>query len=123
MSLSEIRTGTRCYPITSQVIKYLQQGWPNNNSEEVFKPYTTEKDGLNFQDGCLLWGNRVVVLTKERGRVVEELHETHPVICRMKALARRYVWWPKMDADLEQCSPCHKNRKSPTEAPSLGMVS
>jgi len=39
----------------------------------------------------------------------------------MKALARSYVWWPKMDADLEQkvhlCSPCQENRKSPPEAP------
>ena len=40
-----------------------------------------------------------------------ELHETHPGICRMKASARSYVWWTKMDADLEQkvrqCSPLH----------------
>ena len=53
--------------------------------------------------------------------MVEELHETHPGICRMKALARSYVWWPKMDADLEQKvrqrRPCQENRKSPPETP------
>ena len=53
--------------------------------------------------------------------MVEELHETHPGICRMKASARSYVWWPKMDADLEQKvrqrRPCQENRKSPPEAP------
>ena len=58
---------------------------------------------------------------KERATVVDELHATHPGICRMKALARSYVWWPKMDADLEQkvrqCSPCQENRKSRPEAP------
>ena len=46
----------------------------------------------------------------KKGRVVE-LHETHPGICRMKASARSYVWWTKMDADLQrkvrQCSPLH----------------
>ena len=38
--------------------------------------------------------------------------------CRMKALARGYVWWPKMDGDSEQkvrqSSPRQENRKSPT---------
>ena len=52
--------------------------------------------------------------------MVEELHETHPGICGIKALPRSYVWWPKMDADLDkkvrQCSLCKENRKSPSEA-------
>ena len=121
VSVNEIRIGTRCDPILSQVIKFVQHGWPNHNSDEALKPYFTRKAELSVQDGCLLWGNRVVVPPKERARVVEELHETHPGICRMKALARSYVWWPKMDADLEQkvhrCSPCQENRKSPPEAP------
>ena len=121
VSVNEIRTGTRCDPILSQVIKFVQHGWPNHNSDETLKPYFTGKDELSVQDGCLLWGNRVVVPPKERARVVEELHETHPGICRMKALVRSYVWWPKMDADLEQkvrqCSPYQENRKSPPEAP------
>ena len=103
------------------MLKYVQQGWPNCNSDETLKPYFSRKDKLSEQDGCLLWGNRVVIPPKERARVVEELRETHPGICRMKALARRYVWWPKMDADMEQkvrqCSPCQENRKSPPEAP------
>ena len=47
VSVNEIRTGTRCEPILSQVVKYVQQGWPNHNSEEVFKPYFTRKDELS----------------------------------------------------------------------------
>ena len=121
MSVIEVRTGTRRDPILPQVVKYVQQGWPNYNSDEALKPYFSRKDELSVQDGCLLWGNRVVTPPKERARAVEELHETHPGICRMKALARSYVWWPKMDADLEQkvrhCSPCQENWKTPPEAP------
>ena len=101
VSVNEIRNGTRCDPKLSQVLKYVQQGWSNYYSEEVFKPYIIRKDKLSVQDGCLLWGSRVVVPPEERERVVEELHETHPGICRLKALARSYVWWPKMDADVE----------------------
>ena len=101
--MNEIRTGTRRDPILSQVIKFVQQVWLNHNSDEALKPYFTRKEELSVLDGCLLWGNRVVVPPKER--VVEELHEAHPGIYRMKALARSYVWWPKIDTQLEQKVP------------------
>ena len=38
----------------------------------------------------------MVVLPKARERMMEELHETHPGICRMKSLARSHVWWPNL---------------------------
>ena len=63
---------------------------------------TMETARIQRWASTLLWGSRVVVPPEERERVVEELHETHPGICRLKALARSYVWWPKMDADVEQ---------------------
>ena len=53
--------------------------------------------------------------------IVNELHETLPGICRMKALARSYVWWPNMDKELENkvkhCGQCEVNRKAPLVAP------
>ncbi|KAK3744267.1 hypothetical protein QZH41_019938, partial [Actinostola sp. cb2023] len=30
------------------------------------------------------------------------LHEDHPGICRMKALARSYLWWPKLGSAIEE---------------------
>ena len=48
--------------------------------------------------GVCLWGNRVVVPPKARERMMEELHDTHPDICRIKSLTRSHVWWPKMDS-------------------------
>ena len=39
----------------------------------------------------------------------------------MKSLARRYVWWPKIDSLLEeqakQCMICQNSRKMPTSGP------
>ena len=39
----------------------------------------------------------------------------------MKALARSYVWWPKMDEEIESlvrnCTVCQEHRKAPAAAP------
>ena len=49
------------------------------------------------------------------------VHEAHPGISRMKALARMYVWWPGLDKDIEEsvrlCRECHVNQASPPVAP------
>ena len=89
VSVIEIRTGTRRDPILSQVMKYVQQGWPSYNSDEALKPFFSGKDELSVQDGCLLWANRVVIPPKERARVVKELNETHPGICRLGSIGEK----------------------------------
>ena len=61
-----------------------------------------------------------MIPTAGRIKSMEELHESHPGIVRMKSLARSYVWWPGMDKDLETkvaiCSDCQRIRKSPPPA-------
>ena len=53
--------------------------------------------------------------------VLQELHEGHPGISKMKALARMYVWWPGMDTDIEKsvrrCGECQQVQSSPPPAP------
>ncbi|XP_026582357.1 uncharacterized protein K02A2.6-like, partial [Pseudonaja textilis] len=65
----------------------------------------------------LLWGTRVVIPTSLRTRVLEALHEGHPGIVRMKALARSYVWWPGLDEDIvnwvSSCNICQESRPAP----------
>ena len=106
----------------SKVREAVRQGdWkgvPNNPETAHYRPRSHE---LSVQDDCLLWGNRVVVPTAGREAVTRVLHEGHPGMSRMKALARGVVWWPGIDADLvnvvKRCQPCQANRKSPPVAP------
>ena len=61
-----------------------------------------------------------------RAAVLEELHEMHPGCTKMKALARSYIWWPKMDKDIEdlvkKCRVCQESRASPPSAPGNGLL-
>ena len=56
-----------------------------------------------------------------REEVLNILHDTHPGIVKMKSLARSYVWWPKMDTNLEEkvksCATCQNHQKTPSCSP------
>lgn len=120
---SEIQRWTAKDPVLMRVLKWVQYGdWPpeGQGTPEVAQ-YVRRKLELWVQEGCLLWGHRVVVPKECQKKVLKELHETHPGICRMKALARSYVWWPGLDADIEtivhSCDVCQRQRNAPPEAP------
>ena len=54
---------------------------------------------------------------------MNELHECHPGMCRMKALARAFVWWPGIDQDIEDrvrfCEDCVNTQSTPKSVPLL----
>lgn len=68
------------------------------------------KDELRMQDGLLLRGHQIVAAVAMRGRLMRAAHLGHPGIVSMKRTLRNSVWWPKMDADIEehvkQCMGC-----------------
>jgi len=72
-------------------------------------PYLSQKAELTIESGCILWGNRVIV-PQGQAQVIAELHEAHPGLSRMKALACDYAWWPNMDRQSEdavkRCQQC-----------------
>ena len=74
----------------SQVRKWILHGWPEKRSLH-FQPYTTRKDELSEQLGCVLWGSRVVIPAKCQDALLKELHESHPGISQMKSLARNHI--------------------------------
>ena len=121
LTADEIAEWTKYDPVLSHVHEYLLRGWPSQEANPELAAYRVRKDELSVQDGCVLWGPRVVIPPKGRQQVLQELHTAHPGINRMKSLARSYVWYPGMDKDLEKlvqsCEVCQEHRKSPPLAP------
>ena len=94
MDVAHIRRQTQRDPVLSRVLLYVQQGWPGKVLRAELKPYFARQNELSSEQGCVLWGARLVLPTTSRARVVTMLHETHLGITHMKALARSYIWWP-----------------------------
>jgi hypothetical protein len=70
---------------------------------------------LSIQNGCLLRGNSVIVSKEGQEQVLQQLHNRHPGISRMEALARSIVWWPGIDKEIEtivqNCTLCQTGIK------------
>ena len=56
VSVKEIQEGTRTDVVLSQVVKFVQFGWPSRNKDEALQPYFERKQELSIQDGCLFMG-------------------------------------------------------------------
>ena len=58
----------------------------------------------------LMYADRVIMPRVLQKRILKEFHKGHPGICRMKSLMRSYIYWPKMDQDIEkrirECKGC-----------------
>ena len=121
VTATTVRTWTNTDPLLSRVRQFVQSGWPRSVNDQLIKPYFSRQTELSVQDGCILWGNRVIIPKAGQFEVLQELHEAHPGATRMKQLARMFVWWPAMDQDIEEkvksCAECQFQRPMPPLAP------
>ena len=67
----------------------FQNGWPAEllNTKELH-PFDHRRHELNVEDS-------------PKGGI-DQLHEVHPGIAKMKVLAQQFVWWSNLDGDLEE---------------------
>ena len=123
LTITDLRKSTEKDPVLSRVVNLVRGGWPENVSDVPSDciSYYRRQTELSLLDGCLLWGTRVIIPTKLRAQDLEELHHAHPGVVKMKGLARSYVWWPKLDSEIEQkvrdCTICQSHPNSTLVAP------
>lgn len=76
---SDIAKATCKDPILSKVLGYLRQGWPKE-VPEVLQAYFHRRHELTIEGDVILWGMRVVVPSRWRESVLQELHQGHQEI-------------------------------------------
>ena len=123
VSKKQLKLETTRDATLTQVIAFLERGWPPNTAELPPEMHTffEKRQELSFEDGIVLWKGRIVVPKKLQATISNLLHEGHPGIVSMKELARFYVWWPCINKQIEeqvaQCSACQSGRARKPEVP------
>ncbi|XP_043242963.1 uncharacterized protein K02A2.6-like [Amphibalanus amphitrite] len=119
LTAQQIAVATRRDPVLARALAAVRSGWPTVVDPDL-APFKNRREELTTEADCLLWGGRVVIPSNLRDTVKRELHEGHFGCTRMKQLARRFVWWPGLDAELEAlargCQACVSKRAEPPQA-------
>ena len=105
--------------ILSKVLKFTKDGWSTQPDESMI-PYFRKRLEITVEDDILMWDSRVIIPKSLQELLFKDLHAEYQGMVKMKQLARRYMWWPNIDRDIEQivraCEMCQENAKSPTSA-------
>jgi len=119
LTAAKPRQQTDCDPTLLKVKCYTKYGWSTHleSHEDLIKPFFNQRHALSLEDNVLLWGNLVVIPPCSQCRVLDLLHSTYIGVSRMKSLACQYVWWLKIDTDIDakvkHCSICAVARPAP----------
>lgn len=123
VTFRQIGIATKADRDLAELRKFMENGWPPSPkailSGEV-KFFFNCKDALSLINDCIIFRDRTLIPHRYRNQILHSLHETHPGMTRMKALARSYVYWPGLDNDIKdlvhQCAPCQEVAKAPIKA-------
>ena len=120
VSAKQIARETAHDKVLCKVFTFTQHGWSQTCDDPDLKPYFNRRNEISIEQGCLLWGLRVIIPPEFQKQVLSVLHEAHPGIARMKAMSRSHVWWPKLDIAIEEtvksCRQCVNIKSSPPAA-------
>lgn len=113
ITLKEIRKAIETDEVLQSVCRSL-----HSNRRITEKPFSALTDELCIVDNILLRGSRIVIPVSLRRQVLENAHEGHPGIVKIKERLRSKVWWPGIDREADTfvrtCDACQKIGKSIT---------
>lgn len=87
-------------------------GWPDEKSkvQQDIRSYWDSRAELAVSDGIVVKGTRLVIPPSMRRHMLGLVHRSHLGIAKCKQRAREIMYWPSMNADIEEaiknCSSC-----------------
>jgi hypothetical protein len=103
---------------TAQIKVYCSTGWPAFPPQNtLLKQFWSEQQHFSVVDDLLMYDTRIVIPRELRAEMMNRLHEGHQGITKCRALARTCMWWPTLNAQIEDtvktCTVCAKHRPEP----------
>jgi hypothetical protein len=125
VTLEAVAMATASDPTLQQVRQFVIDGWPTTRSgvSSDLRAYFDVQHELSVVGDCIARGCRTVIPPCLQSAILNLAHEGHPGIVKMKSKCREAVWWPGVDANIEQfvreCAACVISGKSvrPISAP------
>ena len=121
--LEEVRHETDRDPVSQKIIQILRVGWPQSKKalSDDLKEYWNHKLGLSENQGIILKDQRILIPPALRRKILDKLHQGHQGIEKTKQRARQTVFWPRINADIEElvskCPHCQELRNGNPKKP------
>ena len=124
LTIEQIATSTHADECLLQVIESIS---PSNwVKTPATKPYFHMRSDLSVANGILLFQNRIVIPASLREKVLQLAHESHQGVVKTKAFLREKVWWPGINAEIEElikhCHTCEVTTASKSKAQPLAPI-
>ena len=120
--LSQFVKETQSDPTLQNLQQQIRKGWPESPKQLLHKsitPYYSYRDELGLQNNLIIKGERIVVPSSMRQEMLKLLHIGHPGIQTIKDRARESLFWPGINAQLEQtvtsCDACQEHPQQTTQ--------
>ena len=118
ITLSDIITHSSQDECIKTVIQNLAENKWEKQTKEIQHFYKIRHE-LAYKSGILLKGERIVIPSSLRNKILQLAHETHQGMVKTKLLLRDKVYWPNMNNQIEEmitrCIPCQCMGKSNKE--------
>ena len=79
----EVSYHTKTDAVLSKVYNYVKRGCPETNNNKLLTPYYSRKLEISVEQDCIIWGNRVVVPSALRDKLLKDLPQSHPGMLKM----------------------------------------
>ena len=111
--------------VCRQLVNIMRTGWPETRGQlpQAIRPYWEHRDEMSVYNKIIMRGERVLIPEKKRKDVLQNLHQHHLGITKTKQLARDTVYWPQMNAQIEdmvsRCEECLQLRNRQQKEPMI----
>ena len=88
----QLAEATRKDTTLAKVYDHTLYGWPRSCTRyDKLYPFFIRKEELSIEDGCIVWGRRLVIPSTHTEHLLHELHTMYPGIVRMKSISRSFI--------------------------------
>ena len=104
LRLRELRDHAKRDQEYQSLLTLVTQGFPNQKCDlpSDMKKFWGIREHLGYEDDLLVYGCRLFIPVTFRSTILSLLHEAHQGITRSQDRARLTLYWPGIDADIQQ---------------------